>query len=193
MPISTCFKCPLCPLYPFILQLFQDIITDTPAHCHCHGYSGACTFRTCWSDLPEFQEIGKKLKDFYDEDSCRVESNRLTGENHGWIPQETCVGFTERTLLYNKDTPNHCLANPEYGIPGVAGRICDPNGSGPNSCENLCVSCGLIHPSHMVTVTKQCSCTFHFCCDIICDTCEQTDTYHTCSAHFHESTLDNGQ
>lgn len=178
----------ICSPLSHTLQIFQDTVSDTPAHCHCHGYSGACTFRTCYSDLPEFSVIGDTIKEAFRTDSCKVTSNRRNGAQHAWIPQDGCETVTDRSLLYSHKTPGHCVANPYYGIPGVEGRVCDPDSSGPNSCQHLCLECGLVFPAHTVTEIKQCACIFQFCCDIVCDTCEERRTVYTCSSHYHTPT-----
>lgn len=33
--------------------------------CKCHGVSGSCTTKTCWTTLPKFRELGYILKEKY--------------------------------------------------------------------------------------------------------------------------------
>ena len=154
-------------------------MANTPAICKCHGVSGACTFQTCYGELPEFQALGGGIKALYDS-SLRVESNGRTGEHFSWVSQSERP-IKECDLIYNRNSPNYCIRDPTFGILGVRGRECNPLSSGPDSCHNLCVNCGRVSHEHTIHEERQCNCQFHFCCEIICSTCTDIRTYSTCS------------
>ncbi|KAI3371112.1 hypothetical protein L3Q82_023750 [Scortum barcoo] len=57
--------------------------------CKCHGVSGSCTTKTCWTTLPKFREIGYVLKEKYNE-AVHVEvvrASRLRQPTHLKVKQ----------------------------------------------------------------------------------------------------------
>ena len=161
-------------------QIIRDIIDSTPVKCKCHGISGACTFQTCYTELPDFSVIGDKLKQQYDA-ACQVESNGRTGEQFAWRSQcGRSIGNSD--FIYEKNLPsNLCTPDPYIGVLGVVGRVCDIHSSGPNSCQNLCSRCNRGYTEHREQIQHQCNCHFHFCCEIRCTPCVTNIEYHTCT------------
>lgn len=46
--------------------LVQAVKNYMRLECKCHGLSGSCTLRTCWSKMPPFRDIGNRLKEHFD-------------------------------------------------------------------------------------------------------------------------------
>lgn len=154
----------------------KEVVVGAPIKCTCHGVSGSCSFKTCYSELPEFSTIVSKLKEVYSE-ACEVSSNGAT--QHRWISQ--CGrDFQESDFIY-RSTFNWCRFNPSVGSLGVIGRECDPNSTGPNSCENLCRGCGRGVERREEILKRECDCTFLFCCEIKCKECEVHRAYYVCT------------
>ena len=54
------------------IWLFQAVMNHMGSRCRCHGISGTCTLRTCWSKLPLFNTVRWRLRNRYDT-AVRVE------------------------------------------------------------------------------------------------------------------------
>lgn len=183
--IRHTFGCIICvqTVYHLLItslpQVVREIIDSAEVKCTCHGISGACTFKTCLTELPDFSVIGDKLKERYNA-ACQVKSNGRTGNQFAWVPQcGRSIG--EKDFLYERNPPNWCIRDPYIGSLGIVGRECDPDSTGPNSCRNLCVNCGRRYQQHTEILQHQCQCQFHFCCEIRCNTCQTEKTYYTCT------------
>lgn len=50
----------------FGVVLLQAVQNYMRLECKCHGLSGSCTLRTCWSKMPPFRDIGNRLKEHFD-------------------------------------------------------------------------------------------------------------------------------
>ena len=154
----------------------REIVESTPVNCKCHGISGSCTIQSCYSDLPEFSIIGEKLKEKHNQ-ACRVSTNGRT--NHAWV-SKCDRNFDEKDFIY-RDTYNWCVPDASVGSIGVVGRECDPNSSGSNSCQNICRRCNRGVERREERVIRDCHCSFRFCCEIECTTCEVERVYYMCS------------
>lgn len=53
-------------------------------------------------------------------------------------------------------------------------RVC----TGTDGCDLMC--CGRGYNTHQFTKTKQCRCTFYWCCYVKCDTCVDRTEEHSC-------------
>lgn len=155
--------------------LIRGITQESP-ECICHGISGSCTFKHCYNELPEFEVFSEQLKALYDE-ACEVTPN---GHTSNAFISECNRAYTNEDLIY-RHTYDWCIPHPSVGSVGVVGRECDPNSSGPNSCQNLCRDCNRVPEEHTETVVHKCDCSFYFCCRIHCETCIDRRTYYTCS------------
>lgn len=160
--------------------VIRKLMDSAEMTCICSGVSGSCTVQTCWNQLPDFSVVGNRIKELYDNAACLVQSNGKTGLQFAWI-SECGRATTEMDLLYNRQSPTYCGKDSYLGVVGVSGRECDPNSDGPNSCANLCGACGRGTVENHEAIEHQCDCTFHFCCEIRCDTCNTDRIYYTCS------------
>ena len=143
--------------------------------CKCHGMSGSCTLKTCWKKLPLFKDVGLLLKDKFDG------AAKVIPANDGWgiIPErETIKPPTREDLIYSEDSPDYCVKDEKTGSLGTIGRECNATSMGVDGCELLCCSRGF----EMVKVEEKvnCRCRFHWCCDVVCDTCVQKRIIHRC-------------
>ena len=145
--------------------------------CKCHGMSGTCTMRTCWRRLSSFRKIGNNLKERYNSAIQVVQAN--DGE---LIPKEDTISSpTSLDLYYADASPDFCSKNFAEGSLGTKGRQCsiDSNSIGnPNSCDQLC--CGRGFKKKTKIVKSKCNCSFTWCCDIKCDTCEKSVQVYEC-------------
>ena len=163
-----------------LLQVVHETMDRRPYICRCIGISGSCTVQTCQSELPEFSELGRRIRQIYDDHTCRVQWNGVLGENSRLRPD--CDGdYTNRDIIYTDLSPRYCTRHLRYGSLGTLGRECDPHSSGPNSCDNLCTQCGRGHRAVTEETVENCYCEFVFCCDIRCHTCSKTRAYYVCT------------
>lgn len=87
--------------------------------------------------------------------------------------------YTRKTdLLFYEQSPNYCDPNPEVGAPGTSGRLCNKTSSGADNCETLC--CGRGYNTLRVKRTERCDCKFHWCCYVVCQTCEYNEWVTVC-------------
>lgn len=157
------------------LQVINEIFGEIRPTCSCIGVSGSCTLQACQSTLPEFEVIGSELRKKFEE-GCEVRANGHS--NNAWI-SECGREYTTKDLIY-RNTYDWCVADSSIGAPGVVGRRCDPNTTGPGSCESLCRACNRRPQQHEEQYQYQCNCHFVFCCEIRCSICEGEKTYYTC-------------
>ncbi|GLV31100.1 Wnt oncogene analog 2 [Carabus blaptoides fortunei] len=150
--------------------------TTMQKRCRCHGVSGSCSLQTCWMQMAAFSKISEELRTRYD----RAERLDLD-------PAFNTVGDTDITrdipkedLVYLLDSPNYCRPNTMAGWPGTSGRACSRN-KAPSatraerkSCKTLCRECGHRVRRERSQTTRRCNCTFHWCCEVKCDTCRET-------------------
>ncbi|XP_076448276.1 protein Wnt-7b-like [Babylonia areolata] len=148
--------------------------------CKCHGVSGSCTMRTCWTTLPPFRAIGDDVRRLYG-DSRLVEPYlgrrartpitlvlKRSKRKHR-KPRRKC-------LVYLEHSPNYCDHDPATGSLGTAGRLCNRTSKGTDGCDLMC--CGRGYNTHQYTRTWQCHCKFHWCCTVNCQRCsERTEEY----------------
>ncbi|KAL3853717.1 hypothetical protein ACJMK2_017236 [Sinanodonta woodiana] len=144
--------------------------------CRCHGVSGSCAVKTCWRSLPTFREIGSVLKTKYERSIpiARKSIRKLRRREKTKRRQP----ITEEDLVYVHRSPNYCQSNPNKGILGTSGRICNKTSTGPDSCELLC--CGRGYNTQVVRYVERCHCKFIWCCFVECKTCETMIDKHTC-------------
>ncbi|XP_038069368.1 protein Wnt-7b-like isoform X2 [Patiria miniata] len=159
-------------------QVVQD---NMGTECKCHGVSGSCTTKTCWTTLPPFRLVGNILKDKY-ERPVQVEPVRARRTRRpAFLKIKDARNFKKprhTDIVYLQRSPNYCDKDPRVGSLGTLGRQCNRTSVGTDSCDLMC--CGRGYNTHQYTRIWQCNCKFHWCCYVRCNQCsEQTEEY-TC-------------
>ncbi|KAG8142750.1 hypothetical protein E2320_005946 [Naja naja] len=149
--------------------------------CKCHGVSGSCTTKTCWTTLPKFREIGYILKEKYNA-AVQVEvvrASRLRQPTFLQIKQiKSYQKPMETDLVYIDKSPNYCEEDASTGSVGTQGRLCNRTSLGADGCGMMC--CGRGYNTHQYTKVWQCNCKFHWCCFVKCNTCSERTEVFTC-------------
>ncbi|XP_073254078.1 protein Wnt-5a-like isoform X3 [Porites lutea] len=167
----------------------QVIKGSSEITCKCHGVSQSCALRTCWRELVDFSEIGKKLQQKYDSAS-RVRYDRRTGKfirikktkeaglsRRGGKRRSSRIP-TYRSLVFIDSSPNYCVRSRRHQTVGTKGRECKINSDGGDSCTDLCCGRGY-QPAEVVTKEK-CQCKFYWCCTVKCKQCLKRTTKYYC-------------
>ncbi|NXC51135.1 WNT16 protein, partial [Penelope pileata] len=144
--------------------------------CRCHGVSGSCAVKTCWKTMSSFEEIGRFLKDKY-ENSIQI-SDKLKKKLRRKEKSQRKIPIQKEDLLYVNKSPNYCVEDQKLGIPGTQGRECNRTSDGPDGCNLLC--CGRGYNTHVVRHVERCECKFVWCCYVRCRRCETMTDVHTC-------------
>ncbi|XP_071407603.1 protein Wnt-7b isoform X4 [Pithys albifrons albifrons] len=149
--------------------------------CKCHGVSGSCTTKTCWTTLPKFREIGYILKEKYNA-AVQVEvvrASRLRQPTFLKLKQiKSYQKPMETDLVYIEKSPNYCEEDAATGSVGTQGRLCNRTSPSADGCDMMC--CGRGYNTHQYTKVWQCNCKFHWCCFVKCNTCSERTEVFTC-------------
>lgn len=111
--------------------------------CRCHGYSGSCSLKTCWRELPTTYDVSDVLKEKYDE-AVQVEVSiprdgspaslryRDPVTNQYTYPPGNSLVYVERSDDFCSMTGNftrnrHCM--PEENLPASAAPGSGSSGS----------------------------------------------------------------
>ncbi|XP_018913776.2 protein Wnt-2 [Bemisia tabaci] len=161
--------------------------------CKCHGVSGSCTMKTCWKTLPPFRLIGDHLMHRYwrargvsavPVPSASKTSTREVRPLQLTLRRARSVQKTPKRseLVFLQSSPNYCERNLSMGSLGTVGRFCNRTSMGDASksdgCDLLC--CGRGYNTHQITRSWQCSCKFHWCCQVFCEICTEKIELYTC-------------
>uniref|UniRef100_A0A8C5RU58 Protein Wnt n=1 Tax=Laticauda laticaudata TaxID=8630 RepID=A0A8C5RU58_LATLA len=149
--------------------------------CKCHGVSGSCTTKTCWTTLPKFRELGYILKDKYNE-AVQVEPVRASrNKRPTFLKIKKPLSYRkpmDTDLVYIEKSPNYCEEDPMTGSVGTQGRMCNKTAQQTNGCDLMC--CGRGYNTHQYSRVWQCNCKFHWCCYVKCNTCSERTEVYTC-------------
>ncbi|XP_066994945.2 protein Wnt-8b-like [Anabrus simplex] len=160
--------------------------------CKCHGVSGTCSVQTCWQQMAPFSETAANLRQRY-ERAVRIDDEPRNGavaagnSAAGTSPLHKPV-IDKRDLVYLQESPDYCQPNKTTGWLGTRGRACSkPLDALQNvsvaerrSCRTLCRACGLRVRRKRRVLEWHCNCTFHWCCEVTCQTCHKTVDEHFC-------------
>ncbi|KAL5015300.1 hypothetical protein ScPMuIL_009570 [Solemya velum] len=143
--------------------------------CKCHGVSGACNLRTCWSAMQQFRKVGDHLKRKYN-GATQVMINQ---EGSGLIvANKNHKRPTRSDLVYFEASPDYCVRDLEIGSMGTADRQCNKTSMGTDGCDIMC--CGRGYITTTVTNIEQCECKFFWCCYVKCSECKKTVEVQKC-------------
>ena len=169
-----------------IFHFLQVVYDNRRLRCVCHGVSGSCSVKTCTTVIPTIFDLGDILKAKYEE-AIRVEvrvqngeiSFRTSAERQGEEAEEPPA--TE--LIFVASSTDHCQTDPEYTL----SRLCLPRSNLTTlleqfypSCEDFC--CSGKYQSTTKTYRHSCNCYFVFCCNLMCETCEETYVEYICTS-----------
>ncbi|XP_787051.3 protein Wnt-7b [Strongylocentrotus purpuratus] len=149
--------------------------------CKCHGVSGSCTTKTCWTMLPNFRSVGDVLKEKY-ERTLQVEPVKAKRTRRPtFLKVKDSENYRKPRLshlVFLHRSPNYCEFDENNGSMGTVGRRCNRTSTSTDSCDLMC--CGRGYNTHQYTKIWQCNCKFYWCCYVRCNQCsEQTEEY-TC-------------
>ncbi len=80
--------------------------------CKCHGVSGSCTVKSCWSAMQSFRHVGSDIKMRYSgatQVTMHQSRGRLTVANRHFKRP------TRSDLVYLEPSPNYCVWNRRVG------------------------------------------------------------------------------
>ncbi|TKC37744.1 hypothetical protein EI555_014772 [Monodon monoceros] len=161
-----------------ILQILEE---NMKLECKCHGVSGSCTTKTCWTTLPQFRELGYVLKDKYNE-AVHVEPVRASrNKRPTFLKIKKPLSYRkpmDTDLVYIEKSPNYCEEDPVTGSVGTQGRACNKTAPQASGCDLMC--CGRGYNTHQYARVWQCNCKFHWCCYVKCNTCSERTEVYTC-------------
>lgn len=150
--------------------------------CKCHGVSGSCTTKTCWTTLPKFRELGYILKEKYAH-AVHVEPVKASrNKRPKFLKIKKPYSYRkpmDTDLVYIDKSPNYCEADPLTGSLGTQGRVCNKTMMQHISgCDLMC--CGRGYNTHQYSRVWQCNCKFLWCCYVKCNTCSERTEVYTC-------------
>lgn len=154
--------------------------------CRCHGFSGSCSIKTCWRELPTIFEIGDTVKEKYDK-AIKVDMYRPRNGGSARLQyyDEEVQQFKQplsSKLVYLRDSEDFCsmegnYTHKRYCIPKE--NLTDTHAEYYSPCENFC--CTGDYYSEQKTILRSCNCKFIWCCQVVCQTCSETVTQFRCS------------
>lgn len=153
----------------------EVVNNNVELNCFCHGFSGACSLRTCWIEAPSIDKIGDKLKKAYT-NAVQVRREKTETGNKTKIrlvKKSTINGDKPETsdLVYLVKSQNFCTRDDRVGSLGTVGRECNASlAYGEGSCHDLC--CGRGHSTVIIHEKLEC-CRFVWCCYVECKVCEK--------------------
>lgn len=150
--------------------------------CKCHGVSGSCTTKTCWTTLPKFRELGYILKEKYVH-AVHVEPVKASrNKRPKFLKVKKPYSYRkpmDTDLVYIDKSPNYCEVDHLTGSLGTHGRVCNKTMMQHISgCDLMC--CGRGYNTHQYSRVWQCNCKFLWCCYVKCNTCSERTEVYTC-------------
>ncbi|XP_026487660.1 protein Wnt-10a [Vanessa tameamea] len=144
--------------------------------CKCHGLSGSCQLRTCWRAAPDFRVVASSIKRQYRkalivaQEELNNDPSILRGRPRG-RRRSRARPAPKTSLLFLEKSPSFCEVDPKMDSAGTSGRVCRiGRTSRTGSCDLLC--CGRGHALIRKSSIKPCNCTFHWCCRVDCQKCQ---------------------
>lgn len=126
--------------YLFLQAVKISLLTE----CKCHGVSGSCTLKTCWTTLPGFRQIGDNLmKKYYRARPVTANPSSLGPRGidpfrkprkihlvlkKGKMPIKKIPKKCD--LVFLQTSPNYCEKDLAAGSLGTVGRTCNRTSRG---------------------------------------------------------------
>lgn len=164
-----------------VVAVFQAIKSQTILNCMCHGVTGACIVKTCWTTMASFGAIGSYLRHKYDKGvlvTVDQTDHDLVVADGKYLSRPA-----RDDLVFLEESPDYCHPNPNTGSLGTSGRVCEnlnKSASGHGSCGILC--CGRGFNTFRIVEEYRCRCKFNWCCDVKCKTCRRTVERRVCKS-----------
>ncbi|CAH2233553.1 jg13187 [Pararge aegeria aegeria] len=140
------------------------------------GCQGACQLRTCWRATPDFRAVASTIKRQYRkalvvaQEELNNGPSVLRGRPRG-RRRSRARPAPKSSLLFFEKSPSFCEADPKMDSAGTSGRVCRiGRTTRTGSCDLLC--CGRGHALIRKSSMKACNCTFHWCCRVDCQRCQ---------------------
>lgn len=166
--------------FKFYISFPQAVKQRMGTECKCHGVSGSCSMKTCWSTLPPFRQIGDQLSKRFKK--AKMVVPYLADRNRRPVfltlksPKRPHAKPRKAELVYLKKSPNYCDYNAKTGSLGTVGRQCNRSSKDTDGCDLMC--CGRGYNTHQYIKVEPCNCKFHWCCFVKCNQCRnQTEEY----------------
>ena len=163
----------------YVLQALKDKLL---AVCKCHGASGSCSSKTCWTALPPFRAIGDHLMRKYKNAKQVLPERAGRAYKPLYLKLQHDEAHTlkpgRRELVFLDTSPDYCQPSAAHGIIGTSGRVCSLATSGVHHCGMLC--CGRGYDTVRYERSAQCNCKFIWCCQVKCQNCTEQVTVRTC-------------
>lgn len=180
---SEMFECHKVVNYNRVLfRALQTVKDNMGTECKCHGVSGSCTMKTCWTTLPSFRQIGMNLMHRYQKGKRVVVIRERRTRSPLFLKLRRSKKPNRKPrrtdLVYLDKSPNYCEYDLKSGSMGTTGRLCNRTSSGPDGCDLLC--CGRGYNTHQFQRIWQCNCKFIWCCYVNCNQCSQRTEEYTC-------------
>uniref|UniRef100_A0AAU7EAU2 Protein Wnt n=1 Tax=Terebratalia transversa TaxID=34513 RepID=A0AAU7EAU2_TERTR len=148
--------------------------------CKCHGVSGSCTMKTCWTKLSNFREVGTFLMERYQKAKQVVSIKGRRRPVFLKLKRSRKPNKKPRrnNLVFLQKSPNYCEYNPKKGSLGTHGRICNRTSTDTGGCDLMC--CGRGYNTHIKPRSWKCNCKFIWCCQVTCQQCSEMKEEFTC-------------
>ena len=149
--------------------MFSQIVrSNMKVVCKCHGVSASCEVKVCWRALPPLGEVGAALKEKFD-GASRM---KMGSRKYKLRPVTRDMKRPARTdLVYLENSPDYCKYDPEHGIVGTTGRLCNRTSEGLDGCRLMC--CGRGYYTILRQKKEDCNCEFFWCCEVRCEKCAE--------------------
>lgn len=139
--------------------------------CKCHGVSGSCTLKTCWTVAPELPRLVEALRSKYkralqvvlaaNSSTLLLSSNQdVSSRQQRSLRQNNQIPATNE-LVFIEESPDICSLRQPNGAPLSAGRECTDE----EECRKLCCNRGFIsiREAHIV----RCNCQVSLTCSLL--------------------------
>ncbi len=161
----------------------QSVRSLTDTGCRCSGVSGSCQVRVCSRKLLPFDRVGASLKEKYDT-ATRVQVAQVKGRrrarDHKIKPVKQYIkDITSADLVYYEKSPDFCDFDLTSSSLGTRGRQCNKSSLAIDGCNLLCCNRGW--KTKKVSKKKNCNCRFKWCCEVKCQSCQQSNQISICN------------